>query len=158
MLRFCPQSEEFKMWLDLDCYVTCVCVGSEWMIHCWFTVSFNSQFRNIILWCVNDEFKILWHQNNLGTISILMQRMVGNKAIVQCCYSASIKKMMSPHSLPQCLAPPQIFLGRKVYISCHDCVFCSAGGGCATFQILTRFLIFKWKFNLICLIGDLHID
>jgi hypothetical protein len=52
---------------------------------------------------------------------------------------------------------PQIFLGRKVYISLHDCVF-FAGGGCAMFQFLTGFPIFKQKFNLICLIGDLHMD
>jgi hypothetical protein len=72
--------------------------------------------------------------------------------ILQC---RNQKSDVSAQPSTSCLALLQIFLGRKVYISCHNCdFFFLAGGGCA---MLTRFPNFKHNLNLICRIWILHI-
>ena len=75
--------------------------------------------------------------------------------ILQC---QNQKSNLSVQPSTSCLAPLQIFLGRKVYISCHNCdLIFLAGSGCAMFQILMGFPNFKHDFNLICFIWTLYI-
>jgi hypothetical protein len=69
------------------------------------------------------------------------------------------KRDISTQPLTTHLVLPQIFLGRKVPISDVNCNFhVLEGGGCAMFQISTRFSKFEQKFSNIYCIGDLHMS
>ena len=119
-------------------------------------------------WCVQvvvPKSLVPWFQLStvcwLQTYWIPVSITVNHNACLGEIYIQYVHHFFNTSAQPSttCLAPPWIFLGRKVHISYIDCNFhFLAGGGCAMFQILNGFSEFQLKSSFICLIEGLYMS